>query len=190
MVKVVGVVGSPRKDGNTEFLLKEALSAAKSAGAKTEVILLHDKTIGPCDGCLSCHKTSKCRIEDDFQSVFEKMKEADGIILASPVYFGSVTPQMKSLIDRAGYINVVTPAPDRPLKNKVGCPIVVARKSGHFLTYAQMLIFFLTSSMIVPGGAIASALEKGDVVKDEEGIKMARGIGKRIVWLTKKLQSP
>ena len=181
-------MGSPRIGGNTERLLTEALKAAAEDGAETELLRLADSEVKPCDACLSCRKTGECRIEDDFKSIFDKMVEADGIILGSPVYFGSATPQAKALIDRAGYLSI---AKGRVFENKVGGPMVVARRAGQNFTLAQLLFFFLHQGMIVPGSTywnIAFGREKGDVVKDEEGIQTARNFGKRIVWLIQKLK--
>lgn len=188
MIRVVGIVGSPRIGGNTERLLTEALKAAAEDGAETELLRLADSEVKPCDACLSCRKTGECRIDDDFKSIFDKMVEADGIILGSPVYFGSATPQAKALIDRAGYLSI---AKGRVFENKVGGPMVVARRAGQNFTLAQLLFFFLHQGMIVPGSTywnIAFGREKGDVVKDKEGIQTARNFGKRIVWLIRKLK--
>ena len=188
MIRVVGIVGSPRIGGNTELLLTEALKAAAEDGAETELLRLANSEVKPCDACLSCRKTGECRIKDDFKLIFDKMVQADGIILGSPVYFGSATPQAKALIDRAGYLSI---AKGRVFENKVGGPMVVARRAGQNFTLAQLLFFFLHQGMIVPGSTywnIAFGREKGEVVKDEEGIQTARNFGKKIVWLIRKLK--
>jgi len=188
MIRVVGIVGSPRIGGNTELLLTEALKAAAEDGAETELLRLANSEVKPCDACLSCRKTGECRIKDDFKLIFDKMVQADGIILGSPVYFGSATPQAKALIDRAGYLSI---AKGRVFENKVGGPMVVARRAGQNFTLAQLLFFFLHQGMIVPGSTywnIAFGRVKGEVVKDEEGIQTARNFGKKIVWLIRKLK--
>jgi multimeric flavodoxin WrbA len=105
MVKILGIVGSPRRGGNTEILVRTALESASKKGAETEMILLSEKIVGPCDGCASCAKTKRCKTNDDFAEVFDKMVTADAILFASPSYFGSVTPHMKALIDRVGFFN-------------------------------------------------------------------------------------
>lgn len=188
VIYIVGVVGSPRVNGNTEILLSEALRAAAEDGAQTELVRLADKEIKPCDACLSCRQTGECRIKDDFQEIFEKMVKADGIILASPVYFGSATPQIMALIDRAGF---VSGARGRVFENKVGGPLVVARRAGQNFTLAQLLFFFLQQGMIVPGSTywnIAFGRERGDVLRDEEGLRTARNFAKKMVWLIKKIK--
>ncbi|MEM4202398.1 MAG: flavodoxin family protein, partial [Candidatus Hadarchaeum sp.] len=117
MIKILGIVGSPRSGGNTEILVNETLKAAAKEGATTELLRLCDKEIKPCDGCRACRKTKECWIKDDFSPIFDKMVESDGIVIASPVYFSSATPQVKALIDRAGYLSI---ARGRVFENKVG----------------------------------------------------------------------
>jgi multimeric flavodoxin WrbA len=190
MNKIIGIVGSPRVDGNTEYLVNMALSEAKKdVDFETELIRLAGKTIKPCTACLACKNECKCIIEDDFEFIFKKMVSADGIILGSPVYFGSATPELKSLIDRAGYVSTYN---GRLFENKVGGPIVVARRAGQNFTYAQLLFFFLHQGMIVPGSTywnIAFGRDKGEVQEDEEGIKTVLNFGKKIVWVVKKLKN-
>jgi len=187
MVRVIGIVGSPRVGGNTELLVRAALEAAAREGAETELVRLAEINISPCDGCRSCKQTKNCHIRDDFEKVFKKMLKADGIILSSPVYFGSATPQIKALIDRAGYISM---AKGRVLENKVGGPIVVARRAGQNFTFAQLLYFFFITGMVIPGATywtIAFGKDKGEAAGDEEGMSTARDFGKRVAWLAKKL---
>ncbi|MBC7130808.1 flavodoxin family protein [Candidatus Bathyarchaeota archaeon] len=188
MIRVVGIVGSPRIGGNTELIVNEALKAAEEEGCRTELIRLADKDIKPCDACLSCKKTGECRIDDDFKEIFNKMVEADGIIFGSPVYFSSATPQIMALAQRAGYVSQVR---GRVFENKVGGPITVARRAGQNFTFAQLLFFFLHQGMIVPGSTywnMAFGREKGEVLKDEEGIETARNFAKKMVWLIKKIK--
>jgi len=190
MIRVLGIVGSPRVGGNTEQLVAEALRVAAEEGAETELLRLADKEVKPCDACLSCRENGECHIEDDFRPIFDRMVEADGIVLSSPVYFGSATPQIKALIDRAGYLSG---AKGRVFENKVGGALVVARRAGQNFTLAQLLFFFLQQGMIVPGSTywnIAFGREKGEVTKDEEGMNTARNFAKKMVWLIKKLKTP
>jgi multimeric flavodoxin WrbA len=188
MIRILGIVGSPRMGGNTELLVAEALRASAEDGAETEILRLADKEVRPCDACLSCRKTGECRIKDDFNLIFKKMSTADGIILASPVFFGSATPQIKAMIDRAGYLSI---AKGRIFENKVGGAMVVARRAGHNFTLAQLLFFFLHQGMIIPGSTywnIAFGREKGEVAEDEEGLQTARNFGKKMVWLIRRVK--
>lgn len=186
-MKIVGIVGSPRSGGNTETLTRIALEEISKEGLKTELVSLAGKKITPCDGCASCRSTGKCHIVDDFETVFSKMEEADGIILATPVYFGAATPQIVSLISRC-YAYLRT----RPLDNKVGGPLVVARRAGHNFTLSQLMLFFMISGMIVPGSTywnIAFGREKGEVINDKEGVETVRNFGRKLAWLTKKIKA-
>ncbi len=188
MIKIIGVSGSPRVGGNTELLVKEALMTASEEGAETEFVSLAGSDLKPCQACLSCRTTGECIQKDDFQGIFTKMVEADGIILASPVYFSSATPQIMSLIGRAGY---VSGAKGRVLENKVGGPLVVARRAGHNFTFAQLIFFFFQQGMIIPGSTywnIAFGREKGEVLNDEEGLRTTRNFAKKMVWLIKKIR--
>ena len=85
-MKVLGIVCSPRKRGNTEIMVEEALAATREAGAETELVLIADKNITPCDACGSCRETGFCRIKDDMQPIYQQLEAADAIILGTPVY--------------------------------------------------------------------------------------------------------
>ncbi len=185
-MKVVGIVGSARQGGNTEILTNIALEEVKKEGIDTELISLAGKKIEPCDGCRDCSETGKCHFDDDFDKIFDKMINADGIILASPVYYGAASPQIVGLISR------FYSKRDKPLKNKVGGPIVVARRAGKNFTFAQLMFFFMIQGMIVPGSSywnVAFGRSKGDVIKDEEGINTIKTFGKNLAWLLKKLKT-
>ncbi|MBT9130424.1 MAG: 2-amino-4-deoxychorismate dehydrogenase [candidate division WS2 bacterium] len=188
MIKIIGVSGSPRVGGNTELLVKEALKTASEERVETEFISLAGLNLKPCQACRSCGTTKECIQKDDFQAIFSKMVEADGLILASPVYFGSATPQIMSLISRAG---LVSGAKGRVLENKVGGPLAIARRAGHNFTFAQLMFFFFQQGMIIPGSTywnIAFGREKGEVLNDEEGLRTIRNFAKKMVWLIKKIK--
>ena len=99
-MKVLGFVGSPRSGGNTATLVAQALAGAKSAGAETELIHVPSLSISGCKGCKYCKTHDTCRMEDDMQSVYAKIREGDCLIFGTPVYFGQMTGQMKLFIDR------------------------------------------------------------------------------------------
>ena len=191
-MKTVGIVGSPRKAGNTTFLVKEALGILQSEGIDTELIHLHDKEIKPCEGCLRCKKELRCMIEgDDFEPILQKMDEADGIIVGSPVYFGSATPQIMSLLDRAAYVRRQT---KQFFSGKIGAPIVVARRAGHNFTFSQLLLWYYINDMIVVGStywniAVAGPGGKVDIEADTEGIETVRRFAKSMAGLMKKIKS-
>ena len=99
-MKVLIISSSPRKDGNSEVLCGRFARGASKAGHKVEVLTLRDKRIAPCKACYACMESHTCAIKDDMEAIFPKLVEADTVVLASPVYFYSVSAQMKALIDR------------------------------------------------------------------------------------------
>jgi len=184
--KIFAFIGSPRKGGNSELLTTELLRSAEQDGAETETIRLAEYDLKPCDACLSCRKTKKCKINDDGEKLYSKVMEADGIVIATPVYFGSCSPLTKIFVDRMGYLAKAQEG--LPFNNKVGSVLVVARRAGANFAYAQLLFFFLISGMIVPGVSywtVAYGREKGEVLNDKEGLDTAREMGKKITWLTR-----
>ena len=99
-MKVVALVGSPRKGGNTDILLQKALEGAKDQGAQTQIFYLNDLHIRGCQACYTCKKTGECAVEDDLTQVYQALNEADGVILGSPIYFGRFTAQTALFMDR------------------------------------------------------------------------------------------
>ncbi len=100
MVKLCAVFGSPRRKGNTALLLKKAIEGAKDAGAEVTEIVLRDKKMSPCLEIYGCRDTGKCVIKDDFHEIADQMLESNGVMLASPIFFYSVSAHTKMLIDR------------------------------------------------------------------------------------------
>lgn len=192
-MKVIGIIGSPRKGGNTEILVSLALGAAQEAGAEEiEVISLSGKHINPCDGCDTCDETGECHQNDDMQLIYPKLLEADGIIIGTPVYFWGVSAQVKALIDRTHSLTYAhralmrgnKPAPEHRhegLRNKAGGIIVVARRAGATPAVRAISDFFRVHRIIEAGAAIAYANKKGEVKNDEQGLREARWVGRAVV---------
>jgi len=191
-MKVLGIVGSPRKNGNTEVLVKEALDSARRLGASTEMVKVSDMNIMPCDGCETCDITDECKIEDDMQSLYAKLLQADGIIFGSPVYFWGVTAQAKAIIDRTFVFRR-----ERKLRNKVAGAVVVARSGGASTAFSALSDFFSLHRMIPArsigprteeelakewgGGVIAYADKPGEVKKDKQALAKAQSLGRAMV---------
>jgi multimeric flavodoxin WrbA len=187
-LKAIGIVGSPRKNGNTEILTRHTLRAIAEEGLETELIRLAGLDIRPCNACMVCKEKEACPIEDDLFPIYRKMKKAEAIILASPVYYGSATALLKALMERTGYIGG---RERRPFAGKVGGPLVVARRAGKNFTFAQIMFWFHINGMIVPGSTywnVAIGREKGEVKDDEEGLDTAWHFGKNVAFLVKKLK--
>ena len=190
-MKVVAFNGSARKDGNTAILLKRVLKVLEGEGIETELIQLAGEQIRGCTACRACFETKnqRCVIADDNVNAYiQKMVEADGIIFGSPTYFGMMSPEMKALIDRAGFVARATPD---MLKYKVGAAVVAVRRAGGMTTFDAINHFFLINQMIIPGSSywnIGIGNKKGEVEKDEEGMKTMDDLGRNMAWLIKKLK--
>jgi len=189
-MKVLGIVCSPRKGGNTEILVKEALEAAGEAGCETEIILIAGKKIAPCDGCTACLKEGVCKIKDDMQVISEQMEKADGIIFGTPVYFNNVTAQAKAVIDRTYPL-----AFHRKLRGKVAAAIVVGGSLGIGQVFGLMNTFFVAHGMVIAGASAGYAVDKGAVKQERPGfvyggspLREARTVGKNVVRLATRLE--
>ncbi len=187
-MKTIGIVGSPRKKGNTEILTQHTLQAIAEEGLDTELISLAGLDIRPCDACEVCQKEEQCHFDDDLFPIYLKMKEAEAIILASPVYFGSATALIKAFMERVGRLS----GSRRVFAGKVGGPLVVARRAGQDFTFAQLMFWFHHQGFFMPGSTywnIAFGREKGEVSGDEEGLRTAWNFGKNMALLMKKLKA-
>lgn len=188
MLKVVGIVGSPRSGANTEYMVRYTLEELEKLGFETEVVTLHDKTINYCVGCDSCKETNECTISDDMQELTKKVADADGIIMGSPVYFGNITGLAKSFIDRL-----------RPLRNvhafkyKVCGAITTGgfRNGGQETAIHSIYDFFLIQGGIVVGDdrptAHYGAIGVGDTKDDEIAVTTCRNLARRMGDVLKKL---
>lgn len=189
-MKAIAICGSPRPEGNTELLLKQALDVLEADGISVELIRLGEKKVEPCVACGACARlrNKQCAIKtDDFHEVFGKMADADIIIVGSPVYFGSATPQTMALLDRSGY---VSRANGNLFSRKIGGPVVVARRAGQNFTYAQMNYWFMINDMFVAGSTywtIAFGAKKGQALEDTEGVDTVTRFAENLAWLAKKI---
>ncbi len=191
-MKVLGIVCSPRKNGNTEILVKEALDSAHKLGAEIEMIKVSDVNITPCDGCETCDITGECKIEDDMQGIYTKLLQSDGIIIGSPVYWWGVTAQAKIIIDRTFVFRR-----GRRLRNKVAGAVVVARQVGASNAFSELNDFFGLHRMIPArsmgprteeelakewgGGVIAYADKPGEVINNQQAMARAQSLGVAMV---------
>lgn len=103
-MRVIGISGSPRKKGFTDLLLDESLDGARAAGASTDKIILNDLSLKPCQECRQCSDAGECVQPDEMKTVYQKIYDADALIIASPIYFGTITAQLKTMIDRCNSI--------------------------------------------------------------------------------------
>ncbi len=189
-MNILGIVCSPRKNGNTEIMMKEALSVARECGCETEMFLTAGKILEPCLACGTCFKIGQCVQKDDMQELYQLYQKADAIILGSPVYFHNVSAQAKIVMDRTFALLM-----KQSLKGKVGGAIVTVRRIGGSQTRAMIYDFFIAHHMIVAGGAIGYGPNPGDVLTGVGGgINMsamdeARMVGNNVAEMVKKIKA-
>ncbi len=185
-MKALAINGSPRRGGNTENLLKQALAPLAAAGWDTELIHIGGSGIRGCRACYHCFdaKDARCGQKDDcFNQCFEKMVVADAILLGSPTYFTDVSSEMKALLDRAGLVAL---ANGGLFRGKIGAAVVAVRRGGGTHAFDTMNHMFLMSGAIVPGSTywnLGFGLEKGEVAKDDEAARNMKDLGETIAWL-------
>jgi multimeric flavodoxin WrbA len=192
-MKIIGINCSPRKGQTTQKSLEACLKAVgnKSSDIKTEIIELADLDIRGCSGCGYCKKQLKCKQEDDFNSLIPVLgdEEVAGIIIATPVYLGTMASQCKAFLDRT----VVLARNGSLLHNKVGAVLAVGslRNGGQELTIQAVQAAMLCHDMICVGGGTMAAHfgaalvsnEQNGVECDKTGLETARDIGHRVAGL-------
>lgn len=189
-MKVVAVNGSPRKGGNTESMIEAAFGPLREAGIECELISLAGETVGGCTACMRCRKEAdrQCHGRDDFgNGVIEALDAADGILLGSPVYFADITPELKAIIDRAGYVARGNPG---MFVRKPGSAIVVHRRAGAIHALDSINHFFLIGEMVVVGSSywnLGVGGAKGEAAADEEGVRTMRRLGENMAWLLERI---
>lgn len=183
-MNVLAINGSVRKDGNTAILIHTIFEELNKAGVDTEMIQLSE----PCKACWACAGQKNCvHHQDIFREVFDKMVNADGIILGSPVYCANISANMQAFLERAAVVRDM----NRELlntKHKVGASVAAARRGGALQAIDAMNHFFLNREMIVVGSTywnMAYGQMPGDVRKDKEGLANMRNLGENMGWLLK-----
>lgn len=185
-MKVLAISASPRRNGNTELLLKEAIRGAEEAGAKVKLIRLRELRITPCLECLSCHKDGRCVVQDDMQRLYPELLEMDGLIFASPIFFMGITAWGKGFIDRC--------QPFWAMKYvlKGGLPIGGRRRKGIFISVGGtrykflfdgprrvMKSLFHVLDVEYEGEVLVRGVdEKGEILKHPEALELAYELGK------------
>jgi multimeric flavodoxin WrbA len=189
-MKVLGIVCSPRKNGNTEVMMRAALEKIEQAGFETELFSLHGKNIQYCDACFACSKTGKCKIKDDMQPLYEKMQTADGIIFGTPVYWWDVSAQAKAVMDRT-----VCYYSNNGLSNKAAGVIVTEQRSGSASAIETFTGFFAGQKMLCVGWADGVSGDEGydnkeAILKDIKGMKRAATLGEKMAGYLKTHKLP
>lgn len=190
-MKVLGINSSPRKDGNTAILIYKVFGELNNAGIDTELVQLAGKLIKPCKACWSCGGQKNCiQGQDCFREVFEKMKEADGIILGSPTYSANISANMQALLERAAVVTDMNREADL-FTHKVGAAVTAARRGGALQAIDTMNHFFLSHEMYVAGSTywnMGYGQMPGDVEKDQEALANMGNLGQHMAYLLKALE--
>ncbi|MBZ4663583.1 MAG: reductase, NADPH-dependent [Caloramator sp.] len=190
-MKVVAFNGSPRKEGNTYQAISIVKEELQREGIDVEIVHVGDKLIRGCIACGMCYKNKneRCIIDDEVNEWIQKMKEADGIILGSPVYFSSIAGTMKAFLDRAFY---VASANGNFLRHKVGASVVAVRRSGGVSTFNQLNNYINYAEMLMPSTNywnVIHGAKAGEALQDEEGVQIMRVLGKNMAYLLKLIQN-
>ena len=186
-MKVVAINGSPRKDGNCAQMLEVLGKVLKQEGIEFEVCQPGAK-VHPCMACYHCldNGTLRCVHDDDgVNEIIAKCIEADGIVLASPVYHGGIAGGMKCVLDR---LILAAGCGDNQLKHKVGAALCTLRRSGGMETYQQLLGTINTMEMVLVTSDYWNAVhgaDKGEAVQDIEGVEVIEKLGRNIAWMLK-----
>ena len=185
-MKVIAMNSSARKDGNTAIAINTIFEELNKEGIETEMIQLANTIINPCIACWACAHQGNCvNRKDQFHEIFEKLKTADGIILASPVYSANISANMQAFLERAAVVTDMN-RDTNDFKYKVGAAICAARRSGAVNTVDAMNHFFLNHEMFVVGSTYWNMVYgqmPGDVQNDEEGLTNMKNIGQNMAYL-------
>ena len=194
-MKVVAFNGSPRKKGNTAIAINIAFEELEKQGIETEMVQVGGMAIKPCRVCMKCRQKKdgfcygyETDSADILNDCIKKMNDAQGVIIGSPVYFGSVTPEIKSLIDRSGYSSRA--GGNIMLRRKVCAPLAVVRRQGAGSVIEQITNLFALSEAIVPYSTywnMAICREIGEILNDEEGVATFKRLGENMGWLLHKI---
>jgi len=191
-MNVVAFNGSPKEDGNTAAALKLVAAELAGAGITVKIVHLGNEVIRGCTACGACVKNrdERCILAGDkVNDYIQLMKNADGILIGSPVHFASIGGTMKSFLDRAFYVVGVN---DSLLRHKVGAAVVAVRRSGGVTTFDSLNHYINYAEMVMPGANywnVIHGTRPGDTVKDEEGEQIMRTLGRNMAWLLQLIEA-
>jgi multimeric flavodoxin WrbA len=185
-MKVLAINGSARKDGNTAIIIGKVFEELDAAGIETEMIQFAGTIIEPCKACWACGGQNNCvHKKDMFREVYEKMLDADGIILGSPVYSANVSANMQAFLERVAVVGDMN-RDGKTMKHKVGAAVAAVRRGGALQAVDTMNHFFLNHEMVVVGSTYWNMVYgkmPGDVLNDEEGLANMKNLGQNMAYL-------
>lgn len=183
-MKVLIINGSPRLNGNTSIALGEMVSVFRAEGVETDVVQIGNKDIRGCIACGSCGKTGKCVFDDIVNELATKFAEADGLVIASPVYYASANATLIACLDRLFFSTGF----DKTMK--VGASVVVARRGGCSATFDELNKYFTISGMPVVSSQYWNSVhgrEPGQAEQDFEGLQTMRTLARNMTFLIKSI---
>lgn len=183
-MKVLLINGSPRKDGNTAIALNEMIKVFEKEGIETEIMHIGHKDIRGCIACGKCRQLGKCVFDDIVTEAGEKLAQADGLVVGSPVYYASANGTVTSFMDRLFYSN------RSDLRMKVGASVAVARRGGQTTTFDQLNKYFTISGMPVASGQYWNGVHgslPGEAGQDSEGLQQMRTLAANMAFLMKSI---
>lgn len=184
-MKVLIINGSPRKDGNTTMAIKEMEKIFAESGVEFETMQIGDQDIRGCKACGACKKLGRCIFNDAVNEAAPKFKEADGLVIASPVYYASANGTLVSFMDR-----LFQSAPiDKTMK--VGASIAVARRGGCSATFDELNKYFTIAGMPVASSQYWNSVHggaKGEAEQDLEGLQTMRTLARNMVFLMRSIE--
>ena len=183
-MKVLLINGSPRKDGNTAIALNEMIKVFENQGIETELLHIGGKDIRGCIACGKCRQLGHCVFDDIVVQASQKLAEADGLVVGSPVYYASANGTVVSFMDRLFYSN------SADLRMKVGAAVSVARRGGQTTTFDQLNKYFTISGMPVASGQYWNGVHgaaPGEAENDTEGLQQMRTLAANMAFLMKSI---
>ena len=184
-MKVLIINGSPRLNGNSSRLKDELISIFEKEGIETDLYEIGSKDIRGCMACGYCYQHGECVFKDDVNDLAKRFEAADGLIVISPVYYGSANGSVISLLDRLFYSSHI----DK--RFKVGAAFAIARRAGTTATFDELNKYFTISQMPVASGRYWNngfGRTEGQIEKDEEGLQNARVVARNMVFLMKAIK--
>ena len=183
-MKVLIINGSPRREGNTTLAIQEMVKVFDKNGIETEIVRVGGLEICGCKACGSCFKTGKCAIDDIVNETASKFEKADGLIVATPVYYASPNGNLISFLDRLFY------SVSFSKRMKVGAAVAVARRAGTTASCDVLNKYFLISGMpLVPSQYwnVGFGLNKGDIEQDLEGLQTMRTMAENFTFMLRSI---
>lgn len=191
-MKVIGINGSARKDGNTSLLIQKVFNELNAEGIETSLVNLGPQSVNGCLACMKCfeNQDGHCvQKKDKLNEWLDEMKACDGIILGTPVYFADISGQLKCFMDRSGMVAI---ANGNMFKRKVGVGVVAVRRAGSVSAFHSINSYFTIAEMVIAGSTywnMGFGMDKGETLQDGEGMQTMANLGKNMAWLIKSIHA-